>query len=49
MICKKTIVFGDDEGDNCCTFHCQKNDRHSGEHIEKGVQYGKKYILKWSD
>ena len=49
MKCKEMIVFGDDEGDNSCTFHCQKNERHSGHHIEEGVQYGKKYVLIWRD
>jgi len=47
--CKETIEFADDFGDNSCTFHCQKNEEHSGNHTEKGIQYGKKYILKWND
>ena len=47
--CKSTIEFGDDYGDNVCTFHCQKNNGHGGEHMEKGNLYGKPYILKWND
>ena len=35
--CKSKIEFGDDFGDNECTFHCQLEKGHTGKHQEKGV------------
>lgn len=49
--CKATLVFGDDFGDNCCTFHCQLEAGHDGLHKETGdVGYGVipvPYTLTW--
>jgi hypothetical protein len=50
--CKAIIRFGDDEGDNCTTFHCQLDEGHEGEHSERGdMGYGVKeipYTLIWT-
>lgn len=46
--CKSTIVFGDDEGDNETTFHCQLELGHCEPCQEKGVMYGQFYLLVWS-
>lgn len=48
-LCNETIEFGDDEGDNTCTFHCQLPFNHIGQHEETGNQYNKKYRLVWED
>ena len=46
--CKALIIFGDDYGDNTCTFHCQLPEGHEGPHQEKGEMYGKyPYCLMW--
>lgn len=49
--CEATIEFGDDQGDNYTTFHCQLEDGHDGEHKEIGdMGYGGKnipYTLTW--
>jgi hypothetical protein len=36
--CKSTVVFGDDHGDNCCTFHCELEEGHEGDHRETGTR-----------
>ena len=47
-ICKSTIVFGDDYGDNNCTFHCQLELGHPGKHQENGNMYWEQpYTLLW--
>jgi len=50
--CKAIIRFGDDEGDNCTTFHCQLDEGHEEEHSERGdMGYGLKeipYTLTWT-
>jgi len=49
--CKAKIRFGDDYGDNCSTFHCQLEEGHTDEHIEKGNMGDEErqipYILSW--
>jgi len=45
--CKSKIVFGDDFGDNDCTFHCQLEKNHKGKHRETGTMSEQKYILEW--
>lgn len=49
--CKATIKFGDDFGDNSCTFHCQLEAGHEGSHKEAGdMGYGvlpMPYTLTW--
>jgi len=45
--CKATIEFGDDFGDNTCTFHCELEKGHKGLHKETGTQYGVPYTLTW--
>ena len=35
--CGATIEFGDDEGDNICTFHCTLPKGHDGLHRECGA------------
>ena len=47
--CKATIAFGDDFGDNECTFRCKLEKGHSGKHKVDGWLYGQKYILEWED
>lgn len=46
-VCNAEMIFGDDYGDNPCTFRCGLPAGHSGPHEEKGTLYGKRYILKW--
>ena len=46
--CKATIQFGDDHGDNHCTFHCQREEGHKGKHQEKSILYDQfPYTLEW--
>jgi len=45
--CSAIIQFGDDYGDNHCTFHCQLDEGHSDEHLEIGNMYGVPYRLEW--
>ena len=45
--CKETMKFGDDYGDNDCTFHCQLEKDHEGNHRETGNLYGEEYVLEW--
>jgi hypothetical protein len=49
--CKASIVFGDDFGDNCTTFHCQRELGHNGPHKETGdMGYGiipMPYTMTW--
>lgn len=45
--CGKKIEFGDDFGDNSCTFICRKKKNHIGEHKETGNCNNKNYELKW--
>ena len=47
--CSAAFKFGDDYGDNPCTFHCQRVNRHAGKHSESGVLAGEKWIVIWSD
>ena len=36
--CGARIEFGDDRGDNSCTFKCQRERDHAGPHRESGAQ-----------
>ena len=36
IVCNATIEFGDDNGDNVTTFHCQLEENHEGKHKESG-------------
>lgn len=45
--CNDPIAFGDDHGDNDCTFHCQLRAGHPGAHLEEGSMEGRKYWLTW--
>lgn len=48
--CKAIMVFGDDYGDNDCTFHCQLPEGHEGEHVKIGNMYRKfPYFIQWSN
>lgn len=47
-ICKAVLIFGDDYGDNECTFHCQLEEGHGGAHMETGDQDEKDYVMVWS-
>ena len=51
--CNATIAFGDDCGDNSCTFRCGLLKGHKGLHQEKeDMGYGKNtqpYTLEWED
>jgi hypothetical protein len=52
MNCKATIKFGDDFGDNSCTFYCQLPHGHDGRHQESGDMgfdgmYSLPYLLQW--
>lgn len=48
-MCKANIVFGDDNGDNDCTFNCELEEGHKHDHKESGTMDGKKYILTWEN
>jgi hypothetical protein len=52
MACKATIKFGDDYGDNDCTFHCQLEEGHDGPHQEIGEMGYEKcpmpYTMAWN-
>lgn len=46
--CKSIMIFGDDFGDNRCTFHCEKPAGHKSVHREAGKMYGRySYRLTW--
>ena len=49
--CGAIIRFGDDFADNTCTFYCELEKGHKGEHLEKGDMGDKikpiSYCLKW--
>lgn len=46
--CKAAVVFGDDHGDNSCTFHCGLDESHEGDHKEVGSMYESwPYELTW--
>lgn len=47
--CEAVIVFGDDHGDNDCTFHCKLEQGHTGPHSETGILYGESYSLNWAE
>jgi len=47
--CNAEIVFGDDFGDNSCTFRCGLPKGHLGSHREEGGAEGKDYILEWKN
>jgi len=48
MKCNATIEFGDDYGDNHCTFHCQLEDGHEGPHQEIGDMGNDKYRMPYT-
>jgi hypothetical protein len=45
--CRSFIEFGDDFGDNTTTFHCQLSPKHQGQHLEKGLLYGREFEVRW--
>ena len=46
--CGNVMIFGDDYGDNNCTFHCDLEKGHDGKHSETGVIRKKfPYTLTW--
>ena len=46
--CESIMQFGDDFGDNHCTFHCQLEKNHQGKHREEGVMYEEyPYVVEW--
>lgn len=45
--CNCRMVFGDDYGDNTCTFHCELIKGHRGNHRETGVLKGNSYVVEW--
>ena len=46
--CKAEVEFGDDFGDNTCTFHCQLPLGHDGKHREVGnLENAFPYTLEW--
>jgi len=48
--CMSKISFGDDFGDNSCTFHCKLLKGHEGLHQELGSFYDQQpYEVKWED
>ena len=47
--CENKIAFGDDFGDNVCTFVCGLGVGHSGRHQEVGTLHGKTFEVAWSD
>ncbi len=48
MKCEKILVFGDDFGDNECTFHCQLDSDHIGPHQEiNTLCSNESYALVW--
>jgi len=54
--CSATITFGDDEGDNICTFGCMLPMHHVGLHVEFGRTSAEQqdtdlqpYVLTWGD
>lgn len=48
--CDATIEFGDDYGDNYCTFYCDLPKGHLMQHQESGVmcQGNMPYVLEWT-
>lgn len=46
--CEATIEFGDDEGDNSCSFACELRAGHIGPHIESGELYGQQFAMTWT-
>jgi len=47
--CGETMSFGDDFGDNNCTFFCQLRRGHAGAHLEVGELHGQHYDVTWRD
>jgi len=47
--CNASIEFGDDFGDNSCTFHCELPFNHVGQHQETGDMFGNEYRLVWEE
>ena len=47
--CKAIMEFGDDFGDNTCTFHCELEEGHEGLHQETGKMSGEQfpYTVTW--
>lgn len=45
--CGGKIIFGDDYGDNECTFHCELEQGHDSPHKESGTVNEKDYTLTW--
>jgi hypothetical protein len=46
--CNAIISFGDDYGDNDCTFHCELEEGHDGKHLETGtIRKRMPYTLTW--
>ena len=48
--CKAIMVFGDDHGDNECTFRCELEEGHTGAHRECGSMHNAfPYTLQWTE
>lgn len=47
--CHSFVQFGDDYGDNQSSFHCELPANHDGKHQESGCQYGKEYVVQWTE
>lgn len=48
--CKAIMTFGDDFGDNSCTFRCELEDGHDGSHRESGSMYNEfPYTVAWTE
>ena len=52
-ICKATLVWLDDHGDNETTIHCEREAGHKGKHKETGemIEQGivKPYKITWTE
>lgn len=50
--CKSTIKFLDDTGNKECSFHCQLQEKHEGDHKAMGntiIFARHKYVVTWTD
>lgn len=45
--CRARIRFGDDQGDNDCTFRCDREKGHGGPHMESGKIGRSPYAVSW--
>jgi hypothetical protein len=48
--CQAIMIFGDDHGDNECTFRCELEEDHKGSHRESGSMRSTfPYTLQWNE